>query len=494
MRYCTPEEAGLSSADLRRFYDGLEEYHLSTHSVIFARRDRIFSECYYAPFHRGFLHRMYSVSKSFVSVAVGFCIQDGLLTLDAPIAPFFADELAADGAIPQEVTVRELLTMESGMRGVSWFRMRPTNRAETYFSAPQTKLPGTLFDYDSSGSYMLGVIVERLTGKTFLDYLKDKVLREIGFSEESYCIMAPGGHSFGDSGVMCTARDLLLFARFVLNRGEFNGKRYLNEEYLHDACRVQVENNDYGFAGHDDHGYGYQFWGAPQGCFAMLGMGNQIALCDPRHDLVFVINSDNQGNPYSYEEIFFLLYTHVIHRISADGAALPYSSESDVLSAELKEKKLFALRGPVSSPFKEKIGGKRYVARKNPMGIKWFTLEFSLHGGVFRYENAQGEKEMPFCFGENCFAQFPETGYSDLVASCTAPGNTYRAAFSADFPEEKKLRIRVQIIDKYFGNLGIVFGFRDENHVTVRMSKTAEDFLLEYNGVMIAEAEQESRS
>jgi hypothetical protein len=340
---------------------------------------------------------------------------------------------------------------------------------------------------------MLGVIVERLTGKPFLEYLKDKVLREIGFSEESYCIMAPGGHSFGDSGVMCTAHDLLLFARFVLNRGEFNGKRFLNEEYLAEACRMQVANNDYGFAGHDDHGYGYQFWGAPQGCFAMLGMGNQIALCDPKHDLVFVINSDNQGNPYSYEEIFFLLYTHVLNRISEDGAALPYSTESDALSDDLKKKKLFALCGPVSSPFMKKICGKRYFARKNPMGIKWFTLEFFGCGGVFRYENAQGEKEMPFGFGENRFAQFPETGYSDLVASCAAPGNTYRAAFSADFPEEKKLRIRVQIIDKYFGNLGIVFGFRDENHVTVRMSKAAEDFLLEYNGVMIAEAGENVR-
>ena len=50
-------------------------------------------------------------------------------------------------------------------------------------------------------------------------------------------------------------------------------------------------------------------------------------------------------------------------------------------------------------------------------------------------------------------------------------------AFSADWPEEQKLRIRVQIIDKYFGNLAIVFGFRNEKQVSVRMVKAAEHFL-----------------
>ena len=73
--------------------------------------------------------------------------------------------------------------------------------------------------------------------------------------------------------------------------------------------------------------------------------------------------------------------------------------------------------------------------------------------------------------------------YNEIV-----PGHTYRAAFSADWPEERKLRIRVQIIDKYFGNLGIVFGFRDEKNVSVRMVKNAENFLDEYKGTMNAHA------
>jgi len=490
MRICTPEQAGIASAHVRRFYETLEGYHIPVHSVILARGDAVFSECYYAPFHRDFRHRMYSTSKTFVAVAIGFCEQDGLLSLDDPIAGFFPEYLEREGAVHHTSTVRELLTMESTLRGVHWFLPRVTDRSSIYFEEQPTKLPGTLFDYDSAGSFMLGVIVEKLTGKPFLRYLQEKFLLEIGFSEEARCLKAPGGYSWGDSGVLCTARDLLLFARFLLNGGVFDGKRYLNEKFMRDATAMRICNDDYGFVTHESFGYGYQIWGMARGCFSTYGMGGQIGFCDPKHDLVFVINADTQGNPHGYEQIFDALYRNILDHISEDGAALPPDDgENRALSAWLAQRKLFCLTGQRTSPFAAQIDGVTFRAQRNPMGIQWFRLEFDGDEGFFRYENAQGVKCMPFGFGHNVFEQFPEEGYSDEVGNETAPGHTYRAAFSADWPEERKLRIRVQIIDKYFANLAIVFGFRDGKSVCVRMTKQAENFLNEYTGVMIASAE-----
>ena len=490
MRICTPEAAGISSAHIRRFYETLEAYHIPVHSVILSRGDAVFSECYYAPFHRNFKHRMYSTSKTFVSVAIGFCEQDGLLSLDDPISKFFPEYIGREGAAQHSSTIRELLSMESTIRGVHWFLPGVTDRVATYFKAQPTKYPNTLFDYDSAGSFMLGVIVEKLTGKPFLQYLQDKFLREIGFSEDAYCLKAPGGYSWGDSGVLCTARDLLLFARFLLNGGTFNGKRYLNEKFMRDATTMRICNNDYDFVAHDSFGYGYQIWGMARGCFSTFGMGTQLGFCDPKHDLVFVINADNQGNPHGYEQVFDALYRNILDNISEDGAPLPPAEEENkALAAWLSERKLFCLTGNRESPFADEIGGVTFKADKNPMGIKWFRLDFDGSEGKFHYENAQGVKCMPFGFGHNVFDQVPEEGYSDMVGNERAPGNTYRAAFSADWPEERKMRIRVQIIDKYFANLAIVFGFRDGKHVSVRMTKQAEAFLDEYTGVMNAEAE-----
>ena len=485
MKKITPEAAGISSRQVKKFYDFLDACNLSTHSVIMSRGGKIFTECYYEPFGADFLHRMYSVSKSFVSIAVGFCIQDGLLALDDTMDKFFPEHLAADGAIVHKTTIRELLSMKTDQKGVNWFKKHPDDRSRVYFETPATKKSGTLFDYDSSGSYMLCVIVEKLTGKPFLEYLQEKVLDDIGFSKDAYCIKAPGGYSFGDSGVMCTARDLHLFARFVLNGGVWNGKRYLNEEYIRAATDMKNCTSDYGFCDHGSYGYGYLFWGAPDGCFSMLGMGNQVALCDPKHDFIFVINSDNQGNTRGYEQIFTGLYVYVINEL---GDPMPENAEENaILEESLKNKKLFCLKGAKTSPFAEKINSATFICNENPMDIKHFRLKFEGNEGVFIYENATGAKSLRFGFGHNVFMPFPEEGYSDLTANEYAPGNFYNSAISADWCEEQTLRIRVQIIDKYFGNLAIIFGFKNENEASVRMSKTAEDFLSEYSGVMNAE-------
>ena len=490
MHYASPESVGISSRDLLSFYKELDAYHLSTHSVMMARGDSIVTECYYAPFHKDFKHRMYSVSKSFVSVAVGFCIEDGLLSLDDKMIDFFPEYKNGncDGRV-LSASIREMLLMETSMESnVSWFKSGTSDRVEVYFRKCSDKYPHTLYRYDSSGSYMLAVIVEKLTGKPFLEYLKEKVLIDIGFSKDAYCLMAPGGYSFGDSGVMCTTGDLLRFARFVLNYGAFGGKRYMNEDYLRAATSMQVSNEDYGFALHGSYGYGYQFWQAPKGCFAMLGMGTQVALCDPKHDFVFAINSDNQGNTSHYEQLYEALYRNVIGRIS--DTPLPEDPEGNTALAEyVASRKLFALDGKTESPFKKEIDGRTYRCEENPMGIKWFRISFMGNAGTFEYENAQGEKSFPFGLGHNAFAKFPEENYADLTATVPEKGHRYDAAFSADFPEEQKLRIRVQIIDKYFGNLAIVCGFRDKDHVSVRMKKTAEAFLEESSGIMNATAE-----
>ncbi len=490
MQYCTPEQAGISSAHVLNFYKELEAYHLSTHAVILARGDKIFSECYFAPFHKDFKHRMYSCSKNFVSVAIGFCEQDGLLSLDDPMAKYFPKYIAREGANTPNVTIREMLHMETTQEhGVNWFREKPADRTEVYFRVADQKNAHTLFKYDSSASYMLGVIAERLTGKPLLEYLKDKVLREIGFSEDAYCIKAPGGHSFGDSGVMCTARDLLLFARFVLNRGTFGGKRYLNKAYMDAALDLKICNHDYGFYSHSTHGYGYQFWGAPRGCFGMFGMGNQIACCDPKHDFIFIINSDNQGNDHNYEQIFEALTRNIIDQFDDDRTMICDLASQKALETHTATRKLFFMQGARESAFAEQISGRTYRCGENPMGIQWFRLDLAGDKGSFTYQNAQGEKSFDFGFGHNEFGKFPEEGYSDLIATVPAPGNRYDAAFSADWAEEQKLRIRVQIIDKYFGNLAVVFGFRDADTVSVRMTKKAEAFLDEYSGVMNAKAE-----
>ena len=81
MKYQIPEKCGLSSKYIIEFIEKLEKCELSNHSLILARGDEIIFEGYWKPFDKEFLHRMYSVTKSFLSLAIGFLEQDGLINL-----------------------------------------------------------------------------------------------------------------------------------------------------------------------------------------------------------------------------------------------------------------------------------------------------------------------------------------------------------------------------------------------------------------------------
>ena len=86
--YASPESVGISSEKLLDILKEYEKIGLCTHSIIMARGNKLFTEMYHKPFHKDFCHRMYSVSKSFVAVAIGLCEEEGLLSLDDKLIKF----------------------------------------------------------------------------------------------------------------------------------------------------------------------------------------------------------------------------------------------------------------------------------------------------------------------------------------------------------------------------------------------------------------------
>ena len=76
-KYGTPESVGIDSSKIKEYIKVLQGANLSTHDIIIMRNGTIVYENYWKPFHKDYLHRMYSVTKSFVSIAVGFLIQEG---------------------------------------------------------------------------------------------------------------------------------------------------------------------------------------------------------------------------------------------------------------------------------------------------------------------------------------------------------------------------------------------------------------------------------
>ena len=480
--YASPESVGISSEKLLNILKEYEEIGLCTHSIIMARGNKIFTEMYHKPFHRDFMHRMYSVSKSFVGVAIGLCEEEGLLSLDDKLIKFFPEYVTDDlNENIREQTIRDMLTMSTCFKEtIYWFHEKCDDRASLYFKFDHPRIPGTTYQYDSPGSFMLGAIVEKLTGMTFLEYLKDRFLKKIGFSEESYCLKCPGGYAWADSAVLCSSMDLMTFARFVMNKGEWDGVRYMNKEYLDAATSRQVDNKVNSIdSGYGTYGYGYQIWKTPNDGFAFVGMGDQFAICDPEHDFIFVINSDNQFSDQSRAMIYNMVYKHILPELNEP---MPENEEAKKKFDEyVNSRELYYLRGRVENPFRDEIDGVTYKLDKNPMGIEYVRFDFEGDKGIFSYKNEQGEKKIIFGFGHNEFGKFPQTGYSDMIGTYYEEGHMYDCAASAQWSEDKKLKLKVQIIDKYFGNSTMTFSFKDDR-IAICMKSNAEAFLTEYEG------------
>lgn len=479
MNYTIPEEMGIKSEWVKEYIEVLEKSNLSTHNLIIMRHDKIIYENYWAPFNEDFLHRMYSVTKSFVALVIGFLEQDEKISLDDPIVKYFPKEMENQ---PDEnmrnQTIRHMLMMATAKRDWGWFGARPADRVLHYFQNTGVSRPsGTVFDYDSSGSFVMCALVERVTGKKLMEYLREKFLDKIGFSKEAYMLKCPGGHSWGDSALICKPTDLLKVAMFCMHKGKWDGEQLLNEAFVTAATEKQIDNNALGIDDYDTQGYGYQFWRTYDNSFFFNGMGCQLAVCVPDKDIIMVYNGDNQGIASAKKIIFDNFFSLIVRRAEDKPIADTAYEELAEYSQTLK---LFAAKGEKCCGIVDKINGVTYKMQENPMGITKIKLSFNEKGGVLCYTNAQGDKEIPFGMCENEFSLFPQAGYSDEIGSRSGE-RLYKCAASAAWVSDYQLFIKVQIIDTYFGVLNISIGFRN-NKIGVFMDKIAEDFMNEYQG------------
>lgn len=485
----SPEQAGISSKVITAFIKRLEKRGAAMHSFLFMRGDKIFAEGYWKPFHRDFCHRQYSQTKSFVAVAIGLLEEEGKLCLDDKIVDYFPEKLNGDiQGYLQEQTIREMLTMRTVGRPSAWFVSGNPDRTNHYFNNARAMHPsGTIWAYDSAGTQVLCALVEKLAGKTLLDYLKEKLFNEMGVFQTASVLSTPNGDSWGDSAMICTLRDMAAFSRFVGNYGVWNGKRLMNEKYLREATDKLACNIDGMKYSSFRDGYGYKIWRVCGNGFSFTGMGDQLTVCYPEKDLIFACNADNQGTHLLRELIYMTLEETIVEKIKDEPLPQDESAwqELENLIAGLK---LRSAQGAEDSSFREQLSGVEYVCQDNPMGIEKFSFVFeSKDKGEFRYTNAQGEKTLPFGVNCNEFGQFPQFGYSnECGAVATTDGFTYKDAVSLAWVSERELLLFVQIIDKYFGNMSAHFYFKGDEVYAV-FQKAAEYFLNEYQGVLLGQ-------
>ena len=251
---------------------------------------------------------VYSASKSFTSCAVGFAVQEGLISLDEKLVDAFADDL------PEEVsenlvkaTVKDLLTMCLGQEnGNLMGAQRPQYEEEDWvkmsLAIPFVYEPGTHFVYNNVGPYLAGILVQRRSGcRDLVDYLMPRLFRPLGIRRPTW-ESDPMGLSFGAGGLFLTLSELHKLGLLYLQKGCWNGRQLLPEEWIMESTKKQVENNL------DSYGYGYLFWGGPEGTFRADGKYCQLSIiCREKNAVISLVSECRDSDALTkaiFEEIY----------------------------------------------------------------------------------------------------------------------------------------------------------------------------------------------
>jgi len=469
----SPESVGIPSRAILNFLQRIDGERICMHGFLLVRRSRIAAEGYWSPWSADRKHRMYSVSKSFVSLSVGMMIDEGRLSLDDRVADHFPDKLP-EALHPwlAASTVRDLLRMSTALSKTSYTRDDP-DWVWPFFNQAPSHPPGTVFSYDTSATVVLTAIVERLAGMPFLDYMRPRFLDRIGFSPDAWCIRTPEGISWGGSGVVCTLRDLARVALTCLNGGMWGTERVYPEDYLRAATAKQIDNTIRG-----NPGYGYQIWRERENGFSFRGMGSQYALCYPDSEFQFCCISDTQGAP-SGSAIPAVMREELYPHLS--DAPLPGDPDTqEELSAKIEGLAVLPIPGRSDSRTASEVNGAWYALEDNPMGITRMRLSFRDDEGTWEYTNGQGDNVLRFGIGRTLSGRFPQRNYfGGQIGS--APGIEYECLASAAWIDDQTLNMEVYITDIHLGGLRISFAFKGDE-ISVFMTKQAEWFLDEYNG------------
>ncbi|MDR3216223.1 MAG: beta-lactamase family protein [Clostridiaceae bacterium] len=290
-RASTPEEVGVSSADVLSFLSEVEEKGLELHGFMVIRNGVVAVECFRAPFQGRYNHQMWSVSKSFTATAVGLAIGEDLLTLDTAVAQIFPEyKPKKNDKNWRNLTIRHLVTMTSG-KSPKYLSPKgdKADWIKTYIAAPWYNEPGREFRYINENFYMLSAIIRRITGVTLSEYLTPRLYAPLGIERAEWETDNKKNEA-GGWGFSAKTEDLAKLILCYQQGGVFNGKRILDEAWTREASKKQTD--CVGLHSATNHGYGYGFWMNPfENSYRANGMFSQFGIDFTEQKGIFVCNA-----------------------------------------------------------------------------------------------------------------------------------------------------------------------------------------------------------
>lgn len=300
---------GIKEEELKRLINNIHSKELiNTHSVLIAKENKIVFENYFDGFNAKIPHDLRSASKSISSAIIGIAIDENIIeSVDEMLYDFIPKEYQyTKDILKSSISVKDLLTMSSGLdvnnlAGEDYYQdpLNSKNWLKTVLEAPMVKEPGAYADYGSANPFLLGVYLNERLEIPLETYMNEKLFAPLGIinyiNQADDTEMTP---YFG-GGMLLTPRDLLKFGQLYLNKGKWNGKQIISENWVNESFTKHVQLED----AKDKNEYGYFWWHDTYlindksiKSIEARGAGGQFIFIIPELESVVVITSGNFRN------------------------------------------------------------------------------------------------------------------------------------------------------------------------------------------------------
>lgn len=270
----------------------MENNHVQ--GVIVLDNNEIRLEKYAEGINKETLWTSFSVAKSVASMLVGVALKEGAIkSLDDPLGNYITEFNGYDYG---KVTVRQLLTMTSGIdwnedyedpnSDVGQMYKAVCHGTESHILTYMKPLkfihkPGEHWNYSTGETDLVGILIQKATGKSLAEYLSEKIWKPSGMEHCAYWLADECSNlNLGGSGLSASLRDFARLGALMLNGGKIGNEDIIDPEFTKDSTALLQPVNEQG------DGYGYLWWRFADGSYAAFGIFGQMLYINPHQHLV----------------------------------------------------------------------------------------------------------------------------------------------------------------------------------------------------------------
>lgn len=196
-----------------------------------------------------------SMAKMVVSLVVARAIEQGYIpSLDEPAATYLEEW---QGTPKAQISIRNMLHMAAGFE--KYYTLDPSpfgNFMRSYIGGKNESImlndyelidqPGTKYDYSQVTSDLLGLILERATGKPYGEYLSESLIQPLGAQGGQVMMNRPNGLAHTGCCLLLPSESWLRIGILLANSGDLNGDQLFPQGWMQDYLRPSPANPAFG--------------------------------------------------------------------------------------------------------------------------------------------------------------------------------------------------------------------------------------------------------